>query len=154
MAEELATHLPLRELVTYYSMAESELVNSRNPEILNRLAKCARLLLSTQSFSDSEVVDQLGSEAKANKLSTTPDSTEQLVTDFALGASLDEQVLRYEGELIKQALEAAEGSITRAARMLGVTHQGLAFILNGRQKSLLPARKPAKPRRRSIIRYH
>ena len=46
------------------------------------------------------------------------------------------------------------GSVTRAARLLGVTHQGLAFILNGRQKGLLSSRKPAKRRRRSIIRFH
>jgi hypothetical protein len=51
-------------------------------------------------------------------------------------------------------LDKSGGSVTRAARMLGITHQGLAFILNGRHKSLLSARKPAKPRRRSIIRYH
>ena len=49
--------------------------------------------------------------------------------------SLEEQVLLYEGQLIRQALEASDGSVTRAARMLGVTHQGLAFILNGRHKS-------------------
>jgi hypothetical protein len=68
--------------------------------------------------------------------------------------SLEEKVVRYEGELIKRALLASDGSVTRAARLLGITHQGLAFILNGRQKDLLPSRKPAKRRRRSIIRYH
>ena len=73
---------------------------------------------------------------------------------LSMTGSLDENVLRYEGELIRQALVAADGSVTRAARILGVTHQGLAFILNGRQKNLLPSRKPAKPRRRSIIRFH
>jgi hypothetical protein len=72
----------------------------------------------------------------------------------ATDSSLEEKVLRYEGELIKRALLVSDGSVTRAARLLGVTHQGLAFILNGRQKNLLPSRKPAKRRRRSIIRYH
>jgi transcriptional regulator with PAS, ATPase and Fis domain len=67
------------------------------------------------------------------------------------GCSLETEVLRYEGELIKQALEAEKGSVTRAARLLGVTHQGLAFILHGRQKELLPARSPVKRRRRSIL---
>jgi len=43
--------------------------------------------------------------------------------------------------------------VTRAARLLGITHQGLAFILNGRHKSLLSIRTPVKRRRRSIIRY-
>ena len=71
-----------------------------------------------------------------------------------VNVSLEEQVLLYEGNLIKQALEASDGSVTRAARILGVTHQGLAFILNGRHKSLLAARTPVKRRRRSIIRFH
>ena len=69
------------------------------------------------------------------------------------GCSLEEEVLRYEGSLIKRALETAGGSVTHAARLLGVTHQGLAFILQGRQKNLLPARTPAKPRRRSLMRH-
>jgi transcriptional regulator with PAS, ATPase and Fis domain len=68
------------------------------------------------------------------------------------GCSLEEEVLRYESDLIKRALKAAGGSVTRAARLLGVTHQGLAFILQGRQKNLLPARTPVRPRRRSLMR--
>lgn len=68
------------------------------------------------------------------------------------GCSLEDEVLRYEGSLIQRALETAGGSVTRAARLLGVTHQGLAFILQGRQKNLLPARTPVKRRRRSIMR--
>jgi tetratricopeptide (TPR) repeat protein len=155
MAEELANHLPFSELATYYRMAESELVNSRNSEILNRLGKCARLLISTQSQPESVAVSHEDSHLNSRELSAAPRSfAEAEPTSSMLDISLEEQVLRYEGELIKRALEAAEGSVTRAARMLGVTHQGLAFILNGRQKNLLPSRKPAKPRRRSIIRFH
>ncbi|HEX8650057.1 MAG TPA: sigma 54-interacting transcriptional regulator [Pyrinomonadaceae bacterium] len=67
------------------------------------------------------------------------------------GYSLETEVRRYEGALIKHALEAEKGSITRAARLLGVTHQGLAFILHGRQKDLAEARTPVKRRRRSIL---
>jgi hypothetical protein len=35
-----------------------------------------------------------------------------------------------------------------------VTHQGLAFILNGRHSDLLAIRTPVKRRRKSIIRFH
>jgi transcriptional regulator with GAF, ATPase, and Fis domain len=55
--------------------------------------------------------------------------------------------------LIRRALEVSKGSVTRAARLLGITHQGQAFIINGRHKSLLAIRTPVKTRRRSIIRY-
>lgn len=155
MAEELANHLPFTELLAYYRMAESELVSSRNPEILNRLGKCSKLLLSTQSLPASEDVSRVASRSNGSGPSHSQLSSEQAnPPTFSLEASLEEQVLRYEGELIKRALQASDGSVTRAARLLGVTHQGLAFILNGRQKNLLSSRKPAKPRRRSIIRYH
>ena len=70
------------------------------------------------------------------------------------GFSLDTEVLRYEGSLIRRALEESGGSVTRAARLLGVTHQGLAFILNGRHSDLSSIRTPVKRRRRSIIRHH
>jgi tetratricopeptide (TPR) repeat protein len=155
LVEELARHLPFNELLPYYRIAESELTKSQHPEIQNRLGKCAKLLLSTQSLTDSEDVNRAASRSNGTEPSDSQlSSKEAEPPTFPMDASLEAQVLRYEGELIRHALEASDGSITRAARMLGVTHQGLAFILNGRQKNLLPARKPAKPRRRSIIRYH
>ena len=155
MAEELARHLPFNELLAYYRMAESELVNSHDPEIQNRLGKCAKLILATESLSALEGGRQVDAQSAGNLSSHSQPSHEVAsAPDLSISASLEEQVLRYEGELIRRALQASDGSITRAARLLGVTHQGLAFILNGRQKNLLSARKPAKPRRRSIIRFH
>jgi transcriptional regulator with PAS, ATPase and Fis domain len=71
--------------------------------------------------------------------------------DAWAGCSLDEEVLRFESNLIKLALENTKGSVTRAARLLGVTHQRLCAILQGRHKNLLSAKKPAQPRKRSII---
>ena len=67
------------------------------------------------------------------------------------GCSLVEEVLSYEKGLIQRALEAAQGGVTRAARLLGITHQTLSFILNNRHKDLLGSRKPVRRRRRSII---
>jgi transcriptional regulator with PAS, ATPase and Fis domain len=68
------------------------------------------------------------------------------------GCSLVEEVLSYEKGLIRRALEAAQGGVTRASRLLGTTHQALSFILNTRHKDLMDARKPVRQRRRSIIR--
>jgi DNA-binding NtrC family response regulator len=133
-------------------MAEAELVNSHNPEIQHRLGKTARLLLTSQSRPAAEM--SRVASGSIGSIDSQLSSEQPAAPIVSLEASLDEQVLRYEAELIKRALETSEGSITRAARLLGVTHQGLAFILNGRQKDLLPSRKPAKPRRRSIIRFH
>ena len=133
--EELAATVSISDLRNYYSRAESALRHTQNALVKARLGASARTVLS----------------AETGTLSTLAESTPAAA---APNLSLEEQVLRYEGELIKRALDTSDGSVTRAARLLGVTHQGLAFILNGRQKNLLPSRKPAKPRRRSIIRYH
>jgi transcriptional regulator with GAF, ATPase, and Fis domain len=53
-----------------------------------------------------------------------------------------EQVREFERTLIRQALEEAQGSVTRAARALGLTHQGLCYIINHRHKELLTSRAP------------
>ena len=132
--EELGSHLPVDELQNYYRTAETLLANSQNLSLRTRLGECARRVLSVA-------------------LAATTETTE---TEPPLqpGFSLDSEVLRYEGNLIRRALEKSGGSVTRAARLLGVTHQGLAFILNGRHSDLLSIRTPVKRRRRSIIRHH
>jgi hypothetical protein len=132
--EELSSFLPQPELHNSYLKAESALSHSQQAAIQFRLGESARRLLAAN--------------VSVPALPAIP------ADGAATNTTLEEQVLRYEGELIRKALETSDGSVTRAARLLGVTHQGLAFILNGRQKSLLTARKPAKKRRRSIIRYH
>jgi len=135
--EELTGYLSVRVLQQYYRTAESMLANSQNRSLKTRLGECARRILAAEFASISSA------DAPANAPSITDP-----------GFSLDIEVLRYEGSLIRKALEESGGSVTRAARILGVTHQGLAFILNGRHSDLLAIRSPVKKRRRSIIRNH
>jgi len=132
--EELSDYLPVNALQNYYRTAETLLSNSQNQSLRTRLGDCARRVLSIA-------------------LADTSASTD-IVPPLQAGFSLDSEVLRYEGNLIRRALEESGGSVTRAARLLGVTHQGLAFILNGRHSDLLSIRTPVKRRRRSIIRHH
>lgn len=148
LVEELASQLPFPDLLAYYRMAESDLGNSQHPEIQNRLGKSARHFLLTRATSVSQTNDDPGWDNPAQPATEVSGSP-----GFSTDVSLEDHVLRYEADLISRALAASDGSVTRAARMLGVTHQGLAFILNGRHKDLLSARKPVKRRRRSIIRY-
>ena len=56
-----------------------------------------------------------------------------------------------EAKLIGQALEAADGSITKAARILGLSHQTLDSMLKGRHEGLQEKRAPVKKRLKSII---
>ena len=61
-------------------------------------------------------------------------------------------MLRYEKKLIRQALRRAEGGVTQAARLLGLTHQALAYMLEHRHRDLLIERTPKIKRRRSTAR--
>lgn len=135
--EELSAHLPVTALQNYYRTAETLLTHSQDASLEMRLGECARRVLGAE----------LASQSPANKFNNTTVSMHP-------GFSLDAEVLRYEGSLIRKALEDCDGSVTRAARLLGVTHQGLAFILNGRHSDLLSKRTPVKKRKRSIIRNH
>jgi tetratricopeptide (TPR) repeat protein len=71
------------------------------------------------------------------------------------GFSLKDEVQQFEERLIELALRDAEGHVSHAARLLGFRHhETLNWRLKNRNKNLLDARKPIRPRRRSIIRDH
>jgi tetratricopeptide (TPR) repeat protein len=75
--------------------------------------------------------------------------TSDEIQSTVLGSALGDGRLLYERNLIKQSLVKAEGSITHAARLLGITHQSLGYMLKTRHKDLISARTPAKQRRKS-----
>ncbi|MDQ3803570.1 MAG: tetratricopeptide repeat protein [Acidobacteriota bacterium] len=56
-----------------------------------------------------------------------------------------------EAKLIEQALEEADGSVVRAAKLLGLKHQTFTSMLQTRHQKLLAKRKPRERRLRSII---
>jgi tetratricopeptide (TPR) repeat protein len=60
-------------------------------------------------------------------------------------------VQELEAKLIGQALDEAGGSITKAARILGLPHQTLSTMLKTRHKALAGNRKPPQRRLKSII---
>jgi tetratricopeptide (TPR) repeat protein len=65
--------------------------------------------------------------------------------------TLPETVLKYEARFIEQALKEEKGSVTRAARRLGLTHQTLGAIIRTRHRNLRSKRSPEIKRKRSII---
>lgn len=67
------------------------------------------------------------------------------------GCAFKEEVLDFEAERVGRALQATRGSVTRAARLLGITHQRLCAMLQSRHKNLLLAKKATRPRKRSIF---
>jgi len=68
----------------------------------------------------------------------------QLVSGRALG----QEKQSMEREVIKLALEQAKGSVTLAARSLGMSWQALAYALRTRHKDLLKYRTPVRRRPR------
>jgi transcriptional regulator with PAS, ATPase and Fis domain len=65
-------------------------------------------------------------------------------------ATFDEMMLSYENKLIRQALIDSQGSVTRAAQLLCVSHQRLILIINRRHRDLLSIRSPVKARKRNV----
>lgn len=70
----------------------------------------------------------------------------QRKADFNLPDALKD----YEAHFIQQVLEEEQGSVTRAAKKLGLTHQGLGYILDSRQFKFFNKRKPPRYRRKSV----
>lgn len=64
------------------------------------------------------------------------------------GRALSDEIQSFEHELIKDALESAQGSVTHAARSLGMSYQALSYMLETRHKDLLTQRTPARRRPR------
>jgi DNA-binding NtrC family response regulator len=125
LAEALITHGVALARLTYYNQSLSAFLRaidiSEQIGAANRAGEAARMMVK-------EMRKHLTSDEQA----------------MALGESR----LLYEHNLIKQALIRAEGSITHAARFLGITHQSLGYMLKTRHKDLISARIPAKQRRK------
>ncbi len=66
--------------------------------------------------------------------------------------TLPRAVHELEAKLIGRALEESDGSVTAAARLIGITHQTLNSILHQRHKQLTLKRRPVKKRLKSIMR--
>ncbi|MFN2515188.1 MAG: tetratricopeptide repeat protein [Pyrinomonadaceae bacterium] len=126
MIEELQNSLGAGEAANLYRKADQRIGNATDKATLARLRKCASIALNSS-------------------LANGP-------TEQSTGENLEQQLLYFEAQLIKKALDEANGSITRAARVLGVTHQGLAYIISTRHEKLMWLRRPVRTRRRSIMR--
>ncbi|HXM37018.1 MAG TPA: tetratricopeptide repeat protein [Pyrinomonadaceae bacterium] len=123
--EELHPFLPAAEVVDFYNEADGRL--SRASEHSRRIRSCARI-----------TVNIFREHIQARH-------------DLPVGGSFREDVKRYEAELIRGALDQSGGSVTRAARLLGVSHQALSDLIKHKHTSLQSVRTPRRPRRRSII---
>jgi hypothetical protein len=115
--------LPHAELYDLYRKADKLLTKTQDPEHIARLRACARVVM--RRLSGMMLHDK----------------------NFTLNGAVSE----LEAKFIEQALDEAGGSVTGAARMLGIAHQTLTALLETRHKRLLRKRTPPKKRKRSIV---
>lgn len=126
LLEELGQHLTNDELCASVERAKHLLANTQDLGMTRRLANCAceALLL-------------------VSAVPMHPDWTR---------FSWKHVMRRFEAHFIRLALRDAGGSITEAARLLGITHhQSLSAVLHTRHKNLLNARSMIVPRKRRLI---
>lgn len=114
-----------------YQQADEWLANSQSQELLLRLNDAARKLASS-------VCGKLSRDDAIDVLLTKP-------------GSLETKILEYEQALIKRALVQSNGSVTHAASLLGMTYQGLAYIIDTRHRELLTARSPVRRRPKKLV---
>jgi DNA-binding NtrC family response regulator len=81
---------------------------------------------------------------------TGREQSERLDESTWEGFSLKQHVRQSERSVIERALRDARGSVTIAARLLGMSHQSLIYLINTRHKNLLNARSAVRRRRRQI----
>lgn len=109
-----------------YQQAREWLVDSKSQDVLRRLNKAAN-----------QVVVNLGGEFSA-------DEANEIL--FTKPCDLQDRMLKYENTLIKQALAQANGSVTHAASLLGVSYQALCYMIETRHRNLLKERTPVRRR--------
>ena len=115
--------LPPAEVYEAYQKAERLMKDSQDADDREWLLACARIVM--------------------RRLSDTPFQEK----NFSLFGAVHD----CEAKLIGQALEESGGSVTKAARLLGLTHQTLISILVTRHKALAGKRKAPQKRLKSII---
>lgn len=62
------------------------------------------------------------------------------------GCDFQQGKLNAEREMIRQALAQANGRVTQAASLLGLSYQALGYIIQTRHKELLKERTPVRRR--------
>jgi DNA-binding NtrC family response regulator len=132
MLEELSGNLEIDEMQTVYERAYCWLTPSQHLPTLHRLLHTASRVLS------------VGRKKK-------PATAAELEIIANVGTvTLDEMMRRFENNIIRQALIASQGSITRAALLLGVSHQRLGYILESKHRDLQSFRTPIRTRPTNI----
>jgi CheY-like chemotaxis protein len=134
LIEEHGDLIPERNLLESYQRANNLLKDTQDAETIARLRACSSRIVSARLV------------ALAPRQRISP-------ANFWENFNLLERMRAYEARYIRRALIDAEGSVTRASRLLGLSHHGtLTFMLRARHQDLAHLRTPPERRFRSILR--
>lgn len=129
LIEELEDLAP-DSLYAAYDRASDWLSKTQSQDLLLRLNAAAKRVFAT-------LRGELKAEAATEAILNKP-------------CNLPSEVLKFEASLIRQALAQANASVTRAAALLGMSYQGLAYVIGSRHKDLLKERSPVRRRARKV----
>jgi tetratricopeptide (TPR) repeat protein len=132
MIEELE-ELSADALYAAYDRASEWLASSQSPDLLLRLNAVARKVVAKTRAGSKAI--EVPAEDPIDAILNKP-------------CDLQREVLKFEGSVIQRALAKANGSLTRAAALLSMSYQALAYILESRQQGLLAERTPIRRRSR------
>jgi CheY-like chemotaxis protein len=135
LIEEHGERIDEHELLEAYERANNLLKETQDAGTIKRLRACSIRVVSARRASLSQ-------------------RRGRSLVDFWANFDLNERVQTYEARYVRRALIDAQGSVTRAARLLGLHHHAtLAAMLDegGRHRDLAYLRTPPEPRRQSII---
>jgi tetratricopeptide (TPR) repeat protein len=95
-----------------------------------------------------EVLQRVIAVSKKVRVSPSGEEDSENTADALLDVSCDlnSEKLKHERELIRQALAKVDGRLTRAASLLGMSYQSLAYIIEKRHPDLLKERTPIRRR--------
>ena len=134
LIEEHADRISEYELLQTYHRANNLLGEIQDADTVARLRACASRIVSA-------------------RLATIRPRRSRSLVDVWANFNLPERVRAYEARYIQRALIDAEGSVSRAARLLGFIHHAtLVSMLATRHKDLAHLRTPPEKRRRSTVR--
>jgi tetratricopeptide (TPR) repeat protein len=84
----------------------------------------------------------------ASRIQYGPSTKDTKVSLFNEPLKLADEVLKFERNLISEALAKVNGRVSYAAKLLGIGYQGLAYIIESRHPELLKERTPVYRRSR------
>jgi tetratricopeptide (TPR) repeat protein len=123
-----------------------EEIEALAPDVLEvAYDRASQWLATSQS---QEVLQRVIAVSKKIRVSPAAEVQSESATEplLDLTCDLNQEKLKHERELIRQALAKVDGRLTRAASLLGMSYQGLAYIIEKRHPDLLKERSPIRRR--------